>query len=125
MPGFTAAAEATMLNAILTGTYVALFIGDPDAAGVEVAGGAYARQAFVYTVTGGNPSTAANTGTITFPTATANWGAVSHFALYSALTVGTKLHSKSLSSVKTIEIDDTIRWLAGKLKIILGDLGEV
>ena len=99
-------AEETILNHILRGVafpslgaslHVALFTADPGEAGAftnEVTGGSYARVA-VSRATGSwkDPSTATqgqslNTVAITFPTATASWGTVTHFALVDAASGG-------------------------------------
>lgn len=62
-----------------------------SAAGTEVTGGAYARQAITFTRSGTNPTQVANSANVEFPTATANWGTISEAAVYDALTVGNRL----------------------------------
>ena len=82
--------------------YVALFTSNPTDAdsGTEVSGGSYARQ----TVTWNTVLTAAatNDGDIQFPTATANWGTITHIAIYDALTTGNLLRHAELSESITI-----------------------
>lgn len=60
-----------------------------SSAGTEVSGGGYARKAIAFS-TPENGQTA-NTALIQFPTATANWGTVSGFGLFDALTGGNML----------------------------------
>jgi len=79
--------------------WVALFTAAPTDAGggTEVSGGSYARinmgvGAGNWTDVGDGSFTNANV--ITFVTPTADWGTVTHFALYSLVTAGTLyLHS--------------------------------
>ena len=65
---------------------LALFIGDPLAGGVEVAGGGYARQNVVFAAPVGNLMQ--NSAAITFPTPTGTWGSPTHMALMDAMTGG-------------------------------------
>jgi len=78
--------------------YLALFTGVGNDAGTgftEVTGGAYARVSTAATdwnsASGSAPSTISNLNTLTFPTATANWGSVIAFGLYDASTAGNLL----------------------------------
>ena len=104
----------------------ALFVGLLTAAptdsttGTEVTGGAYARvsvssalanwagtQAAASTVaSSGATGTTSNNGVITFPAPTANWGVVTHFAIYDALTAGNLLIHGALTVSKTINNGD-------------------
>jgi hypothetical protein len=71
-----------------TTLYLALFTSDPgrDGSGTEVSGGSYVRQAITF----GAPSFDAisNTGTVTFPVATAPWGTITHWAIFDAVSSG-------------------------------------
>jgi len=58
-----------------------------------------------------------NTITITFPTATASWGTITHFALFDAITGGNFLAYGSLSEGKTINISDTAGFVSGAIDI--------
>ena len=58
-----------------------------------------------------------NSSVVTFPTATANWGAVTHFGIRDALTGGNLLYHGALSSARTILSGDTAKWNAGDLDI--------
>jgi hypothetical protein len=56
--------------------------------GTEVTGGSYARQACGFAAASGG--SISNSGTITFPTASANWGTVVGFEIWSASSAGTR-----------------------------------
>lgn len=101
-----------------TTVYVGLFTADPTDTGSqanEVTGGSYARQA----VTFGAPSggTVANTGIITFPTATASWGTVTHAAILDAVSAGNMLYKGALASSKTVDNGDTVSYAIGALTV--------
>ncbi len=101
-----------------TAWYLALFTTDPGDgdSGTEVSGGGYARQSATFTVTN---DTASNSAAIEFPTATANYGTVSHVGVYTASTGGTLIAHAALSSAKSIETGDVFRVPAGDLDITL------
>lgn len=121
--------ENALVNAVLRNTaftspatvYVALFTAVTDAeagTGTEVSGGSYARVAVAWDA----PSNGAtqNTGTITFPQATASWGTITHFGIFDALTAGNALTAIKLLAVsKTVANGDTIRFLVGDLDFSL------
>lgn len=115
----TEAGENRALNGLLTpAVYVALHTGLPSAGGNEVAGGAYARQALgAYSIAGTKPATAQNNALIQFPTATADWGTITHVGIWSAAGGGTLLDEQPLEVAKEVGIDDSFRFLATKLKI--------
>ena len=99
--------------------YVGLFTSDPTdtgAAGTEVSGGSYARVAVTFNVTG---DTASNTASVEFPTATANWGTVSHIGIHDALSGGNMLVHGALTSSKAIDSGDVFRIPTGDLDITL------
>lgn len=104
MAGKSAALEDAVLNwmkgttftAANATTYVALFTTNPTAddgtGAVEVSGGAYARQAITSSSgwsaisgSGVSPHQISNAGVITFPTPTANWGAVIGIGIYNVV----------------------------------------
>jgi hypothetical protein len=101
-----------------TAWYLALFTTNPadDDTGTEVTGGGYARQSVTFTVTN---DTASNTSAIEFPTATANYGTVSHVGVYTASTGGDLIAHAALTSSKSIEVGDVVRVPAGDLDITL------
>lgn len=97
--------------------YVALYTTDPTDAdtGTEVSGGAYARQSAGLSAASGGASS--NAADITFPTATANWGTITHVGLRDALTGGNLLMHSPLDASKTINNGDTFKINAGDLDI--------
>lgn len=118
--GVVQAGEIRGLNALLAAPcYIGLHTAQPTS-GNEITGGAYARQAFgAFTITGADPSEASNDNIISFPTATADWGDITHIALWNASTVGAMLAWQPLVAEKFVGIDDVFRFLAGKLKVQL------
>ena len=98
--------------------YLALFTTNPaeDGSGTEVTGGGYARQTVAFTVTG---NTASNTAAVEYPTATANYGTVTHVGVYDASTAGNLLAYAALTSSKSIETGDVFRVPTGDLDITL------
>jgi hypothetical protein len=97
--------------------YVALFTTAPSDAGggTEVSGGSYARQPVALAAASGGASE--NSADITFPTATANWGTITHLALMDALTGGNMLMHSPLDESKTINNGDTFKINAGALDV--------
>jgi hypothetical protein len=118
-----------------TGIYVALFTAAPSDAGggTEVTGGSYARvqvgpSTTAWTATQGGTAGAssgtggqtANAADITFPAPTANWGSVTHFALFDASTAGNMLLWAALTAAKTINGGDAApKFLANALTVTL------
>ena len=95
--------------------YVALFTtATTDAGGgTEVSGGGYARQtAGLSAAAGGSTSNAAD---ITFPTATADWGTVTHVAIMDAATLGNMIMHSPLDASKAIATGDTFKINATEL----------
>jgi len=92
---------------------VALFTGAPSDAGggTEVTGGNYARVDVPpldanWDATSGTDGLTANTSVITFPVPSANWGTITHFAIFDALTVGNILYHGALTAAKTVNNGD-------------------
>jgi hypothetical protein len=118
--------ETKVLDHVFGGTaytapatlYLALHTSNPDEdnSGTEVSGGAYARQTIAFTTSG---NTTSNTAAVEFPTATANYGTVSHCGIYDASSGGNLIAYAALSSSKTIETGDVFRVPAGDLDITL------
>ncbi len=132
MPGASTVLKDRVLNwlrgtafatAPVTG-YVGLYTTatGPGAEGTEVTGGAYARVAVTSATGWAAPATdvakryIVNTGTITFPTATAAWGTVTHWAYHDAATLGNRLLYGTLPTAKVIGINDVASWAAGNLR---------
>lgn len=105
-------------------TYVALFTTAPTNAGTggtEVSGGAYVRQTVTSSgwaaASGASPTQTSNSSIITFPTATANWGTVTAFALYDAATGGNLLYTAALASSQVVSSGSTMSFQASALII--------
>lgn len=100
--------------------YVALHTANPneDASGTEVTtvGTAYARQTGQFTVTG---DTATTNAVIEYATATADYGTVTHVAVWDASTGGNMLAYAALTVSKTISTGDVFRLPIGDLDITL------
>lgn len=110
--------EVAVLNALLSGVYVSLHTGNPGNTGAnEVAGGSYARKAATFTNTGNNPTVAANNAVIQFDQATADWGTIAHFGIWSAATGGSLLAYSPVTTPKTIGVGDVARWDTGTLTV--------
>ncbi len=119
--------ENALINATLRNTsytspaavYVALFTTDPTDAGTgtEVTGGSYARQAATFTSPSNGSSTLA--ADVTFPTATGNWGTVTHFGIYDASTSGNLLYHGALNNSKNIQTGDILRIQVNNLTVTL------
>ena len=119
--------ENALINATLRNTsytspatvYVALHTADPTDAGTgaEVSGGSYARTSATF----GAPSDGSSTTTadITFPTATASWGTVTHIGIWDASTSGNLLYHTPLDTSKAIDSGDVFKILTGNLTVTL------
>lgn len=116
-----------------TTLYVALYTSAPSdsGGGTEVSGGAYARVAVTSSLanwagtqsagstdaSSGSGGQTSNNAAITFPTPTAGWGTVTHFAIYDAASGGNELFWGALTIAKTINQADTVTFPAGSLSI--------
>ena len=116
--------------------YVALFTSDDSTGGtaenleagiltneVTTSGTAYARQAVTFgTISNGSVS---NSGNVTFPTATATYGTVTHVAVMDANSTddsagaGNVLYYGALTTAREILTDDTFQITTGNLTISL------
>lgn len=87
--------------------YVSLHTADPtDAAlATEVSGGAYQRQSATFSAPSGGATS--NSGPLTFPTATANWGTVTHVGIWDALSAGNLLKSGALAASAAVNTGTT------------------
>jgi len=118
--------ETKVLDHVFAGTaytapstlYVALFTAAPSdsGGGTEVSGGGYARQTIAFTTSG---DTTSNNAAIEFPTATANYGSVTHVGIYDASSAGNLMAWAELTSSKNIETGDVFRIPSGDLDITL------
>lgn len=83
----------------------------------EVNTGAYVRRAVQF----GAPSAGVclNSGTITFPQATANWGTVNYVVLYDASSGGNALYYTALAVPRPVITNDTFVCPVGSLSLTL------
>jgi hypothetical protein len=101
-----------------TNICVALFNGDPEAAGSELSGNSYARVTHnVWNAAADGVAT--NDGAITFPTATGAWSEADYVALFDATTVGNRLGSGALDVAKTAGDGDTIAFADTELTVAI------
>jgi len=102
-----------------TTVYVALYTTDPTDAdtGTEVTGGSYARTAVTFAAPSNGVST--NSADVTFPTATASFGTVTHIGLRDASTAGNLLYHTPLDTSKTIDTGDIFKISTGNLSVTL------
>ena len=100
--------------------YLALYTAAPGETGggteVTTSGTAYARQSVAFTTTG---NTTSNSAAVEYPTATANFGTVTHVGVFDASTGGNLMAYATLSSSKNIETGDVFRVPTGDLDITL------
>ncbi len=103
---------------------VALFTAAPSDAGggTEVTGGSYARVNRApldanWTAASATDGLTDNAAVITFPTATASWGTVTHFAIFDALTTGNMLIWGALTVSKPVGSGDTFSFNAGDIDV--------
>ncbi len=130
MPGKSQAHTDAVLN-VLRGTsltaplaiYVGLFSAAPandGAAGTELAGNGYARQAVTFgapVADTGNVRKVSNTNVITFGPATADWLQAVAFGIWDAATLGNLLYWDSLTTPKTVQNGDKAEFAAGALVV--------
>ena len=100
--------------------YLALSSTAPSADGkgiTEPSGYAYTRMPLTMTV----PTDGAvyNQNSVGFPTATGNWGVMTHFVVFDAATGGNALLYNTLKKSRTVEEDTTLTFDANALMIQL------
>ena len=106
--------------------YIALFTalsdaqGEAGTGGTEVTGGSYARVATIgANWTEATVGTLSNAAAIEFAAATVDWGDVTHFALFDALSAGNMLMFGTLTASKTVNSGDTIKFPIGNIDVSL------
>lgn len=130
--------ENKVLDHVLTATtytapaarYLALFTNTSGSAAanleagtltdeVSTSGTAYARQAVTFAAASSGSS--ATNATVTFPTATANFGTITHVAVMDGDTegAGNVLFYGAVTTSKTIETGDTFQVSSGNLTVSL------
>jgi len=101
--------------------YLALYISDPTEAdiGTEIQGGSYERQIVTFTapqqVNGSGQIE--NDTQITFPTATADWGTISHWGIRDEETNGNLLTYGAVPIPKIITQDDEAKFNIGSIVV--------
>ena len=129
MAGFTNYSENLVLNWVFTTNsatrptswYVALYTVAPgeSGGGTECSGTSYARQSVTFSVTGTAPTTASNSAAVEFPTAGGSWGTVVAAGIFDASSSGNLLAFADLTTSKTIDTGDVLRFNTGALTITL------
>ncbi len=109
-----------------TASWLALYTTMPnagDTGGVEVTGGSYARVdssgSTMWDAPNATGGFTANTSTLTFPVASANWGTVVGMGIRSANAAGNLYFFKTLTASKTVYSGDTFRFSSGAIDITL------
>ena len=87
--------------------------------GTEVSGGGYARQLVGLSAASGAGGLISNAADIVFPTATADWGTVTHAAIMDAATGGNMIMHSPLDASKTIAVGDTFKINMGDLNVTI------
>ena len=115
------------------GLHMGLLTAAPSdsSAGTEISGNGYNRvnlaptlanwagtQAAGSTVaSSGNTGTTSNNSAVNFPTPSASWGTVTHFAIYDAASAGNMLFYGALTISKVINQNDTVSFAAAALTV--------
>ena len=125
MAEFSNYLENALINAVLRNTsytspttvYVSLYTTDPTDAdsGTEVSGGSYARTSVAFDAPSNGVTQ--NTADLTFPTATASWGTVTHIGIWDASTSGNMLFHTPLDTSKNITTGDVFKIASGSLTV--------
>lgn len=115
----TAQTTSILQTTALSGVYVGLFTVNPtdSTAGTEVSGGSYARvnsKTKWGTPSAGSVSTNAD---LVWPTASADWGTITGFAIFDAATTGNMMYWGALNASKVVSSGDTFSILATNLTI--------
>lgn len=101
-----------------TAVFAALLTGVANAetgAVTEVSGGSYARQGVTFGAQSGGVCT--NSVAVTYPTATGNWGTVTHVGVYDANSAGNALYIISLTTPQAVNNGQTASFAIGALQI--------
>jgi len=114
--------EATLRSTTFTAVttpYISLHTADPldDASGTEVSGGSYARKSATFDAASGGVTQ--NSAAVEFDQATGNWGTITHFGIWDAVTTGNMLYHSAFDASKTIETGDILKIDTGSLTVTL------
>lgn len=103
--------------------YIALSTSDPGESGsgiAEPSGNGYARVTTSASTWGAAVGgVIQNVLDIVFPQATGNWGTITYFAIFDALSGGNMLGSGALQTPKPVGTDDIMKFVAGDLALTL------
>lgn len=106
-----------------TALYVALYTVAPTDAGggteVSTSGTNYARQLATFTVSGSNPTQAANSAAVEWGTAASTWGTIVAGAVFDAASGGNMLAWADLTNNKTIASGDVFRFPTSSFVVTL------
>ena len=106
-----------------TTLYVGLFTAAPSDTGggteISTSSTGYARQTETFAVSGTSPTEANISSAIDFPTALADWGTITHLAVFDASTGGNMLAFSAATTSKTVATGDILRIPSGSLAIRL------
>ena len=97
--------------------YLASHTADPlDAGtGAEVSGNGYARQAITFAAA--SSGSASSNSAEEFTASGGDFGTITHFGIWDALTSGNLLYHGALTASKTIADGDTLRFASGNITI--------
>ena len=117
--------ENKLLDHVLTNTaytspsdvYVGLYTVAPTDAGggTEVSGNGYARESVSFATASSGATS--NDAEVEFGTPSATWGSVVAFGIFDQLTSGNLLYWGDLTTPKTINSGDTVKFLTGEIDI--------
>ncbi len=116
----TTGQTTTVLSTTPITPWIALFTSNPtdSAAGTEVSGGSYARHNSSGKWAAPTGTTSVSTNAIcAFPTASANWGTITGFAIMTASSGGTMLMWGALAASKVVNSGDTPSFASGALTL--------
>jgi hypothetical protein len=121
--------ENKVLDHVLTATgytqpstrYLGLYTAstglESNSPSAEVSGGSYQRKAVTFAAASGGSS--ATNATVTFDTASASWGTITHVAVLDNITSGNVLFWGAVTTSKTIDSGDTFQVTSGNLTVSL------
>ena len=107
--------------AIPSTLYIGLSTTTPSVSGsgvTEPSGGSYSRVSLSNLSTPSN-GTIKTTGDIAFPESSADWGTITHYVIYDALTGGNLLAYESLDKARVVQSDTQCRFSKGNISITL------
>ena len=123
---FTNFLETEILDHVFAGAaytapstkYIGLFTAAPGEAGggTEISGSGYTRKSIVFATSG---ATTSNNAAVEFPTATGNWGTITHVGVFDAATSGNLMVYATLTASKAVASGDVFRVPSGDLDITL------